>query len=86
MCSASTVIFAGGKQSGRGGCFGCPVVHTRESLEKAMKMIGFRDGVDMQRLSTEEMGKRAGQINLATYYTLEDSSKFGKTIPPCKSR
>jgi len=61
---------------------GVPVVHTRESLEKAMKMIGFRDGVDMQRLSTEEMGKRAGQINLATYYTLEDSSKFGKTIPP----
>lgn len=38
--------------------------------------LGFIDGVNMQRLSTEEIGKRVAQINLASYYTLKDSIEF----------
>lgn len=59
-----------------------PVIQVRESLETAMKIFGFIDGVNMQRLTTEEMGIRIGNINLANYYALEDSTKFGKETPP----
>lgn len=61
---------------------GVPIVQTRESLETTMKAFGFIDGINMQRLSTEEMGKRIGNINLATYYAMEDSTKFGRENPP----
>ena len=61
---------------------GVPVVQTRESLEIAMKVFGYIDGINMQRLSTEEMGKRIAHINLATYYAMEDSTNFGREIPP----
>ena len=61
---------------------GVPVVQTRESLEIAMKAFGYIDGINMQRLSTEEMGKRIAHINLATYYAMQDSTNFGKEIPP----